>query len=55
MAGAPLDEIAAHEADDGAVRAERLPDEPDLPGVTGVEWVVFADDSHDFHFPASFF
>ena len=46
---APLDEIAAHQADDDRVAPQPLPDEAKLLGVPIVKRVIFTDDGSYFH------
>ena len=47
-AGAPLDPVAAHDSDDGAVRTQEPPGAGDLIGVASVEGIVFGYDTGSF-------
>ena len=46
---APLDVIAAHEADDGGIPAQLLPDRGQLPRVAEMEGVIFTDHADRLH------
>ena len=46
---APLDIIAAHEADDGGIPAQLLPDRGQLPRVAEMEGVIFTDHADRLH------
>ena len=46
---APLDEAAAHGADDGGLRAETAAQLADLPGVAAMEWIILTYDTSSPH------